>query len=383
MPVLQPTPQPLSPTVVSPHAAARLITSAAPVLVIDARAGDPQYRERVKGSIQPPSLTTLHNTYAHTILVYDSGTTALITPSTPANQEVARLHAYSLSHFAICLVKGGLPALRTAAPHIVLPPAALPPHVARLPWALSAFRALHAQHAPPAQVLPSLFVGSAVHATDPRWLSNAAVTHILAVGDEFHPPNFKNPVLSWSQIPVKDHPSQKLAPHFRSAFHFLDQALARQGTVLVHCLAGASRSIATVAAYLVSRGWPLDHALHHIKTLRPAADPNPGFISQLRHWEAICLKNPPSKSNPQNSFVPLSPVTPLSSKSLSSRRCTMVSERTRTSSFLIQEDDRTCGHSPLIECSPSDQISDNENSHDMFVYTDSVSDTEEFTTLLQ
>lgn len=337
-----------SPRVVSAHVAAQLITSSAAVTVVDARGGDARYREQVKGSVDPPSPSVLKTKNVHTVLVYDSGTSTLSASATPANLELTRLHAYGLPHIALCLVQGGLPAIRSVAPHLVLPPVALPPRMAQFPWAVSAFRAMHAQYAAPAEILPGLFVGAAVHASNPYWLSDNKVTHILAVGEEFQPPLFKYPALSWSRIPVKDHPTERLAPSFANASRFIDDALKQNGVVFVHCLAGASRSIATVAAYLISHGWLLDDALAHLKAMRFAANPNPGFVSQLRQWESVCLNNtqfenpnpdrvePPSlisfSSNVLHTNVPIpatpisSPITPHPQKSSSRRRCDLSPE---------------------------------------------------------
>lgn len=334
------------PGVVSGLVATQMIASSTPVLVVDARDGDAQYRERVKGSIDPPSALTLKTSNAYTVLVYDNGTTTLSLSATPANRELARLHALGLPRIALLLVKGGLPALRAVAPHLVLPPASLPPHMAQIPWAKSAFRAMHAQYAAPAEILPGLFVGAAVHASNPQWLSENKVTHVLAVGEEFQPPIFKYPALSWSRIPVKDHPSENLVPFFANALRFINDALDECGVVMVHCLAGASRSVATVAAYLVSLGWSLDGALTHMKALRLAANPNPGFVSQLRTWEIMCLNNTPrnedgdaAANETPNSFpsdthhtngfsssIPMSPITPPTPRQLLRRRCDSIQQ---------------------------------------------------------
>jgi len=56
-----------------------------------------------------------------------------------------------------------------------------------------------------------------------------------------------------------------------------------RGAVLVHCVAGMSRSTSCVAAYLVlHRGLSLADAMTAIRAARPAAQPNAGF------WQALC-----------------------------------------------------------------------------------------------
>uniref|UniRef100_A0A914HT97 protein-tyrosine-phosphatase n=1 Tax=Globodera rostochiensis TaxID=31243 RepID=A0A914HT97_GLORO len=53
------------------------------------------------------------------------------------------------------------------------------------------------------------------------------------------------------RIPIKDSYCAKLLPHFDAAFKFIDEARKTGGKVLVHCLAGISRS-PTSAKQIVS-----------------------------------------------------------------------------------------------------------------------------------
>jgi len=56
-----------------------------------------------------------------------------------------------------------------------------------------------------------------------------------------------------------------------------------QGCVLVHCMAGISRSSTIVIAYLiVRRGWSFEKAYEHVRTARPTIRPNDGFMQQLK-----------------------------------------------------------------------------------------------------
>lgn len=58
------------------------------------------------------------------------------------------------------------------------------------------------------------------------------------------------------------------------------------GCVLVHCLAGRSRSAALVLAYLVKHlDLSLRSAFLHLRACRPAVRPNSGFFSQLIEFE--------------------------------------------------------------------------------------------------
>lgn len=60
---------------------------------------------------------------------------------------------------------------------------------------------------------------------------------------------------------------------------------------LVHCLAGVSRSVTLVVAYIMTvtgMGW--QEALAAVKVVRPCAGPNLGFQRQLQEFEATQAK---------------------------------------------------------------------------------------------
>jgi dual specificity phosphatase 12 len=60
------------------------------------------------------------------------------------------------------------------------------------------------------------------------------------------------------------------------------------GGVLVHCQAGVSRSAAVVVAHVMrTRGVDPDEALAIVRAAHPAADPNPGFRTQLALWHSM------------------------------------------------------------------------------------------------
>ncbi len=59
--------------------------------------------------------------------------------------------------------------------------------------------------------------------------------------------------------------------------------------VVVHCIAGISRSASICAAYLIKhRGMSAIEALEFVRSRRRMANPNAGFIGQLGDWEEDC-----------------------------------------------------------------------------------------------
>jgi predicted protein tyrosine phosphatase len=65
-----------------------------------------------------------------------------------------------------------------------------------------------------------------------------------------------------------------------------DEAVAANEQVLVHCLAGISRSATVVLAYLMqSHRMTFRDAIVHVKSRRPIVYPNSGFLRQLVAFE--------------------------------------------------------------------------------------------------
>ena len=65
--------------------------------------------------------------------------------------------------------------------------------------------------------------------------------------------------------------------------------LNEKQSVLVHCIAGRSRSTSVVAAYLMKyKNMSKDEALEFIKDKRSCIKPNEGYLNQLSEYEERC-----------------------------------------------------------------------------------------------
>ena len=70
------------------------------------------------------------------------------------------------------------------------------------------------------------------------------------------------------KIPALDYESFSLEPYFEQAADFIDSSLAATN-VLVHCMAGMSRSVSFTIAYLMKyRGMGFDDALNLVRSRR-------------------------------------------------------------------------------------------------------------------
>uniref|UniRef100_A0A1A7ZF20 Dual specificity phosphatase 7 n=1 Tax=Nothobranchius furzeri TaxID=105023 RepID=A0A1A7ZF20_NOTFU len=106
----------------------------------------------------------------------------------------------------------------------------------------------------PVEILPYLYLGCAKDSTNLDVLGRYNITYILNVT-----PNLPNMFehdghFRYKQIPISDHWSQNLSKYFPEAISFIDEARSKRCCILVHCLAGISRSVTVTVAYLMQKG---------------------------------------------------------------------------------------------------------------------------------
>lgn len=167
------------------------------------------------------------------------------------------------------------------------------------------------------EVLPGLWIGDLACALSTEYLSLAGITHIItALGQRLPPPKRLPcgrliPASRCYHVKCDDEESENLLVHFPRVNEVITEALQEkwvegkeggeidewretggvkgwghwettgEGTVLVHCQAGCSRSVALVVAYVMAtRGVGRDEALQLVRRRRTQAEPNEGFMEQ-------------------------------------------------------------------------------------------------------
>ena len=101
----------------------------------------------------------------------------------------------------------------------------------------------------------------------------------------------KYPGITYFPIEAADESCQDLKQFFHDCNKFIHDARMSGGAVLVHCLAGISRSVTLTAAYLTtvtSHSWTV--ALCAIQQSRQIAKPNRGFREQLDEYQQYDLQ---------------------------------------------------------------------------------------------
>eukprot|EP00727_Mastigamoeba_balamuthi_P010245 m51a1_g5843 putative leucine-rich repeat-containing protein (303) ;mRNA; f:314090-315058 len=137
----------------------------------------------------------------------------------------------------------------------------------------------------PSEVVPGLlFLGGwAARA----WTAALGITHVANARGDVPDAGDDEAARTCTAVwyPVQDSPAYDIAQHFAQFVAFVEEARARGGRVLVHCAYGISRSATLAAAYVMARrGLDAARALEWVRSCRPIARPNPGFVQALRRF---------------------------------------------------------------------------------------------------
>ncbi len=113
------------------------------------------------------------------------------------------------------------------------------------------------------------------------WNSNPmGITHVLNVST--NPPYLKSEAITYMDCPFHDGdpiPAEK----FAACMAFLKIADEQEGTILVHCAAGISRSAVIVAAFLhYSNRMEFNDAVSYIMSRRPIVNPSVNTLNSAR-----------------------------------------------------------------------------------------------------
>ena len=134
-----------------------------------------------------------------------------------------------------------------------------------------------------AKITDFLFLSSCT-AVQPGPLREHNITTIINATMEL--PDLSEEGIETLRIMVADHPGEDLAKYFDHSSDFIERKRCEGGRVLVHCMAGVSRSASLCIAYLMKYGqMTLRDAYHHVKARRSVIRPNSGFFKQLIEYE--------------------------------------------------------------------------------------------------
>ena len=131
------------------------------------------------------------------------------------------------------------------------------------------------------EIIPNLWLGNYVAAIDLTNLENKGIKKILTVMDYDDGLVYDKSYIH-KKCKVEDSCRQNIIQYFGECLNFIKGG----EKVLVHCMAGASRSATIVIAYIMwSQRWPFQRSIALVRDKRPLIGPNEGFVKQLEMFE--------------------------------------------------------------------------------------------------
>jgi len=88
----------------------------------------------------------------------------------------------------------------------------------------------------------------------------------------------------------EDRGSENIHKFFSKVVNIIESKKNSEGNILVHCMAGISRSPTLVMAWLIHQGMTFKEAWNYIKQKRAIVGPNDGFEKQLKEWQGNISK---------------------------------------------------------------------------------------------
>ncbi|XP_066525190.1 dual specificity protein phosphatase 8 isoform X2 [Hoplias malabaricus] len=156
--------------------------------------------------------------------------------------------------------------------------------VANLPMSLSQ-PCLPVANVGPTRILPHLYLGSQKDVLNKDLMAQNGITYVLNASNTCPKPEFISES-HFMRIPVNDNYCEKLLPWLDKTNEFIDKAKVSNSRVIVHCLAGISRSATIAIAYIMkTMGLSSDDAYRFVKDRRPSISPNFNFLGQLLEFE--------------------------------------------------------------------------------------------------
>ena len=138
------------------------------------------------------------------------------------------------------------------------------------------------------QITEKLWLGNYVSSTNINELKKAGIKKVLCVMDTRPFKYDEKNDINQKVIKIGDNPSVNIIKYFGECLNFI----SGEENILVHCLAGSSRSASFVIAYIMwSKKMKYQDAYDFVKSKRPYIFPNYGFINQLLLFEKLLEKN--------------------------------------------------------------------------------------------
>lgn len=129
-----------------------------------------------------------------------------------------------------------------------------------------------------------IFIGGVLSAT-PDFINRNEISYVLTCGADLNISTIPKGV-QHKTIKIYDTPVQPLFTYLKKCFQFIEKCRRSKQRILIHCRVGKSRSVSILMMYLMyTYHLSTVDSIKTIRLTRPIAQPNRGFLQQIRLFE--------------------------------------------------------------------------------------------------
>lgn len=159
------------------------------------------------------------------------------------------------------------------------------------------------------EIIPNLFISNWETSNNTNIINSYNIKAVITL-TSFNKPEsiinfYRNNNIDFLFIKIDDSPYENIYQYFDLTFSFIDKYISQNQNVLVHCMAGISRSSTIILNYILRKMYMsntnklcpckmVEYSLQIARNRRPFINPNQGFKSQLKakciEYENVYLK---------------------------------------------------------------------------------------------
>ena len=137
------------------------------------------------------------------------------------------------------------------------------------------------------QITDNIYLGD-IDAANINNLKKENISKVLSVTDSRAPHYRKDDKINQKIIKVADSLSTNIIKHFGESLRFIEG----DDKILIHCKSGQSRSATIVIAFIMwKQKLSFEESFNLVNGKRKVANPNFGFITQLKIFEKLFMDN--------------------------------------------------------------------------------------------
>ncbi len=134
------------------------------------------------------------------------------------------------------------------------------------------------------RITPEVYVGPQFGRRGKRKLEQSGLTAVVNLRIEFDDAEHGLALEHYCHLPTVDDEAPSME-HLHQGVTFMEEIVAQDGRVYIHCAGGVGRAPTMAAAYFIKQGMSLDEAIALIQKTRPFINIMPPQMEQLRAFE--------------------------------------------------------------------------------------------------